>query len=107
VSILREQGRTKEAAEVTRKRLDLWQNNPGELYNGACELSLCIPVTPDVAEKQALSEEALAVLIAANTAGWSDWVHTARDPDLIPLHGRRDFQELVFDRLMPADAFAR
>jgi hypothetical protein len=51
-------------------------------------------------------DEAMAYLKRAIAAGWSDWGRTATEPDLKPLHGRRDFQEIVFDRIFPAMPFA-
>jgi hypothetical protein len=52
----------------------------------------------------------MAALRAAVAAGWSNVVHTARDPDLAPLHERPDFRALLaklFDNGFPADPFAR
>ena len=46
----------------------------------------------------------MAALREAVAAGWSDAVHTARDPDLAPLCRRADFRELLaglFDRAFP------
>jgi hypothetical protein len=52
----------------------------------------------------------MAALRAAVAAGWSDAVHTARDPDLAPLHERPDLRTLLaklFDHGFPVDPFGR
>jgi len=104
------QGRADEAAEVARQRRASSKNNAAELYDAACGLALCVPISRDEARKGALAAEAVATLRAAIKAGWHDAAHTGRDTDLAPLHHRDDFRQLLaemFDRGFPADPFAR
>jgi len=106
---LRFQGQVKEAAQVIRIRRGLWAENATELYNAACELSLCVPIARRPGEAHELAAEAVNALRAAIAAGWNDAAKTSRDPDLAPLHGRDDFRRLLgelFDRSFPADPFA-
>ncbi len=107
---LRAVGRADEAAGVTRDRSNLWPANPGELYNAACELALCVPIAAGAEAKKRYADEAMAGLHAAVAAGWSDAAPIALDPDLAPLRERPDFQAVLvdlFDRAFPADPFAR
>jgi len=52
----------------------------------------------------------MAALRTAVAAGWSNALHTSRNPGLTPLQERSDFQAVLaklFDRAFPADPFAR
>jgi hypothetical protein len=105
---LRSLGRAEEAARVTRTRRALWTKNANELYNVACELALCVPITPNADQQQSLAAEAVQMLDQAIAAGWNNAHHTSRDPDLVPLHDRDDFRRLLaelFDRGFPNDPF--
>ncbi len=109
-SVFRSLRRTDEAAQIARTRKSLWVKNPNELYNVACELALCVPVVQDVEEGEDLAVEAVLTLKQAIAAGWSNALHTSRDPDLAPLRDRDDFRWLLaelFDRGFPADPFAK
>ena len=55
----------------------------------------------------AVADQSMFTLRAAIAAGWIDWARAAADLDLRSLYSRPDFQQLVFDRLFPRDAFAR
>jgi serine/threonine-protein kinase len=111
---LRDLGRVAESAETTRERIELWPNQPVELYHASGELALCAarlgdPSLQDRARQAELEAEAIRVLRAAVAAGWTDAAYTATDPDLAYLHGRNQFQEVLDDlrdRLFPADPFA-
>ena len=75
----------------------------------ACILSRCVPLTRDAAERDRFADESMKTLRKAVVAGWSRAAWTARDPDLVPLHDRGDFRQLVaelFDRDFPKDPFA-
>jgi serine/threonine-protein kinase len=103
-------GRAEEAAEATGERMKLWPGNPGQLYDVSCEFALCLPIARDSAVRGRCADAAMAALRAAVAAGWSNAAHTARDPDLAPLHEWPDFRALLaelFDRSFPADPFAR
>jgi tetratricopeptide (TPR) repeat protein len=76
-------------------------------YDAACDLSRCASAARRGKRATALADEAMSMLQQAKSAGWNDWSQAATDPDLKPLHSRRDFQSLVFDRMMPSDPFAR
>jgi serine/threonine-protein kinase len=106
---LRALGRAGEAAEATRAWSKLGPGDSSELYDAACEFALCVPISPDAASRGRHADEAMTALRAAVSAGWSDAVHTARDPDLDPIRERPDFRSLLeelFDRGFPADPFA-
>jgi serine/threonine-protein kinase len=107
---LRALGQAAEAAEATGERIKLWPGNPGQLYNVSCDYARCVPITRDGAVREHCADAAMAALRAAVAAGWSNAVHTARDPDLAPLHQRPDFRALLaelFDSGFPADPFTR
>ena len=107
---LRVLGRVDEAAEAARERMKLWPGNSSELYDVACEFSLCVPIVREATAKTRYADEAISALQAAAAAGWSNAAHTARDPDLTSLHDRTDYNALLaelFDRGFPADPFAR
>ena len=102
-------GRADEAAVVTRERIQLWPGDPASSTTPR-EFALCVPIARDGAVRGHWADEAMAALRAAVAAGWSKAVHTARDPDLAPLHQRPDFRALLaelFDRGFPVDPFAR
>jgi hypothetical protein len=80
------------------------------LYNKACYLALFIPRADGTSEAARYADEAMASLTKAVAAGWNNPALAATDSDLAPLHGRDDFRRLVaglFDRVFPADPFAR
>jgi serine/threonine-protein kinase len=107
---LRALGQADEAAEATSERIKLWPGNPGQLYDVSCEFARCVPIARDGAVRGHCADAAMAALHAAVAAGWSNAVHTARDPDLAPLHRWPDFQALLaelFDSGFPADPFTR
>ena len=105
-----------EAAGAARESATLTSGDPDVLYDVACLVARCAALAdgpnPDYGSQMAdqgpetYADEAMAYLRQAIAAGWSDWGLTATDTDLKPLHVRRDFQETVFDRNIPAEAFA-
>jgi eukaryotic-like serine/threonine-protein kinase len=97
-----------EAIRSARECASLARNDPAELYNVACRLSLGIPLARQ-SSRRILSDEAVESLRRAIAAGWANAALSARDPDLDPLRGREDFRRLVaemFDRGFPVDPFA-
>jgi hypothetical protein len=97
-----------EAIRATREMAALVQKDPSDLYNVACALALCVPLTRGEPQ-QALAAEAVQTLKQAIAAGWHNAQNTSRDPDLAPLRDRDDFRRLLaklFDRGFPADPFA-
>ena len=55
-------------------------------------------------------DRAVVALRRAIDSGWTDADWTERDPDLVPLHDRDDYRQLIAelrDRTFPADPFAR
>jgi serine/threonine protein kinase len=105
------------ALEIRQKLADTnpavtqYQNNLADShYSKACILARFFPRADGSLETARYADEAMASLTKAVTAGWKNAAHTASDPDLAPLHGRDDFRRLVaglFDRVFPADPFAR
>jgi serine/threonine-protein kinase len=107
---LRTLGQAEEAAVATGERIELWPGNPGQLYDVSCEFAQCVPIARDGTVRGHCSDAAMAALRAAVAAGWSNAVHTARDPHLASLHQRPDFRALLaelFDSGFPADPFTR
>jgi tetratricopeptide (TPR) repeat protein len=100
-----------DAVEVTRERVKLWpENNADELYGSACAFAICVSIGGDASRKRSLADEAMVSLRAAVSAGYTNAAKMSRDADLVLLHERDDFRQLVanlFDRTFPADAFAR
>jgi tetratricopeptide (TPR) repeat protein len=105
-----------EAAAATLDRQKLWPNNPGELYNAACELAQCVPlVGPEKgeltreqqAEQRRYSDLAMEALRQSVKAGFKDAAHASKDPDLDPLRSRQDFGTLLMDMAFPADPFTQ
>jgi tetratricopeptide (TPR) repeat protein len=95
---LRSLGKAIEAADATRELIALWPNDPSELYDGACWLSLCLPLLPDgtpADQREALAAEAVATLKLAIQAGWSDANQISKDSDLDPVREREDFQRAL------------
>ena len=88
---LRSLGRAHEAIDAMRRRRASGPGDSTELYDVACELSLCVPIVR-AEEKESLAAEAMGALRAAVNAGWSDACHTAQDKNLSPLRDRADFQ---------------
>jgi serine/threonine-protein kinase len=106
---LRSLGRVHEAIDAMRRRRTSRPEDPTELYDVACELSLCLPSVSGV-EKESLASEAMDALRAAVKAGWSNARRTADDLNLSPLRDRADFQQILadlYDRAFPKDPFAR
>jgi tetratricopeptide (TPR) repeat protein len=102
-------GSIAEAAQATRELTKLWPQDPGQLYYCAQCFSYYRPLTSDDAQKRALAQEATQTLRRAVAAGFRDGLLMARDPYLIPLHDRAEFQHLVaelLDRFFPAEPFA-
>ena len=90
----------KRAAEQLR---DLGWDPPGDAFNAACSLSLCIPIvqevdgaTKDERDKQAAfyGDEAMKMLRDAIAKGHPEPVALMKDSDLDPLRGREDFKQL-------------
>jgi serine/threonine protein kinase len=110
-------GHPTEVVRAAREWATLVPVDAVDLYNIACYLARCAamaegPIAQDGSQiagaaPEAYADEAMQYLKQAIDAGWSDWGHTAADPDLTPLHARRDFQELVLDAVFPARPFAR
>jgi hypothetical protein len=49
----------------------------------------------------------IADLRRAVAAGYRNYAHMRKDPDLDPLRRRADFQQLMLDLAFPADPFTR
>jgi tetratricopeptide (TPR) repeat protein len=97
-----------EAARAAREWGALMQGNPNELYDVACALALCVPLTQGQ-QKESLAALAVQALREAIVAGWRNARHTSVDPDLNPLRDYDDFRRLLaelFDREFPVDPFA-
>jgi Flp pilus assembly protein TadD len=62
-------------------------NDANILYNAACTYGVMQKAT-----------EALGMLKRAKSAGYSNWVWAARDPDLACLYDDREFQALVGEK---------
>lgn len=76
-------GRHAEALLILDELLQLAPDDPRILYNRACALSLLGRV-----------EDGLDALEAAIRAGFDDFEHMTRDPDLRPLRTRPEFQSM-------------
>jgi len=105
---LRAQHNGAEAVNVARERQALWPRVALGHYNAACDFALCVPLL-DKSEHEALSAEAMGALRKALSLGWEDAVWVAHDADLVALHNRPDYRQLLagmFDRKFPERVFA-
>lgn len=96
--------RPADAAAAALERRQLWPDRPGELYNVACELALCIPLVgkegaeltdAERAAQRRYADLALEVLRQAGDQGFKDVKRLQTDADLAPLRSRPDFQQLL------------
>jgi tetratricopeptide (TPR) repeat protein len=94
------------ALQTAQKLCDLGCDPPGDAYNAACALALCIPIlakhepaapasTP--AAVQFYGDEAMKMLRDAVNNGWKDAAHIKKDTDLDSLQQREDFKKLLSD----------
>ena len=97
-------GRAADAVQAVAKLRELGTATAGQLYNAACVYSLCaaaIKPEPDplTAEQSAARQQhiadALATLREAIAAGYKDFAHMQKDPDLIPLRELPEFKALL------------
>ena len=86
------------------KLRDLGWDPPGNAYDAACALSLCVPiaekdikVVTELRAKQAqfYADEAMKMLRDAVAKGYKDVARMKKDPDLAPLRQREDFKKLL------------
>jgi tetratricopeptide (TPR) repeat protein len=94
------------ALKAAEKLHDLGWDPPGNAYDAACALALCIPMMKedrqlDAAKRESAvqfyADEAMKMLHAAVTKGFKNRKHMMEDSDLAPLRGREDFQKLIDD----------
>jgi tetratricopeptide (TPR) repeat protein len=93
-----------DAIRTAETRRDLGWDAPVDAYDAACCLSLCIPIVArhdkldDKQRKEAAQfygDQAMKRLREAVGKGWRNVTHMRKDPDLIPLRPREDFQKLL------------
>ncbi|HXG09730.1 MAG TPA: serine/threonine-protein kinase [Gemmataceae bacterium] len=104
-AVAQEVAAIRQAAEERAHTLrDLDWGQPGNAYNAACALSLCIPIVEtheklDADQRKAAAQfygdEAMKLLRDAVGKGWKDAAPMQKDSDLDPLRQREDFQELL------------
>ena len=104
---LRKAGRIEESADVVLDRMSRCGEDPGELYNAACELALCVPLASGPDDARRYADQAMAALRRAVQAGFRNAPHAREDPDLEALRPRPDFQMLLMDLSMPGQSFSR
>jgi eukaryotic-like serine/threonine-protein kinase len=107
---LRALGQVDLSVDVTRERIKCWPRKADQLYDAACALALCIPISGNSSRQHSLVVEATATLHAAIAAGWSNGAWMSRDADLVSIRGHDDFRRMVvelMDRAMPADPIKR
>jgi tetratricopeptide (TPR) repeat protein len=92
------------AAGAAQRRLRYWPNDIGQLYEAACELTLCVPLVgqgkveltpPERAERQKYTQEALAALERAVGGGFLSPDRLNTDARLQPARDQQVFQDLV------------
>ena len=100
-------GRAADAVQAIAKLRELGTATAGQLYNAACVYSLCAAaIKPEsdalTAEQSAARQQhiadALATLREAIAAGFKDFAHMQKDPDLAPLRDLPEFKELTKPR---------
>jgi tetratricopeptide (TPR) repeat protein len=94
------------AVQAAQKLRDLGWDPPGNAYDAAKYLALCIPIvrqddrtTAEQRDKQAAfyGDEAMKLLREAVARGHKDAARPKRDPDFDALRERQDFQNLLTD----------
>jgi serine/threonine-protein kinase len=103
----RKLGRHAEAAGTVAELRSLWAGEPREMYDIACEFSLCIPITREAALRRKQADQAMEALRQAISAGFKDFELMRTDRNLEPLRSRADFRQLVMDSGFPSNPFAR
>jgi tetratricopeptide (TPR) repeat protein len=101
--VQRRTGRIEAAGTTAWTRLQLWPSDPDQIYDVACELARCSaasagrsPLTEQQAEaRDRFAAAAVEVLHKAVAAGFKDVKGLKADRDLVPLHGREDYERLV------------
>ena len=100
-------GRAADAVQAVAKLRELGTATAGQLYNAACVYSLCaaaIKPEPDAltaesrragTARQQHIADALATLREAIAAGWKNFAHMQKDPDLTPLRDLPEFKALL------------
>ena len=93
-------GRAADAVQVVAKLRELGTATAGQLYNAACVYSLCAAaIKPEkdelTAARQQHIADALATLREAIAAGYKNFAHMQKDPDLAPLRDLPEFNELI------------
>jgi serine/threonine protein kinase/Flp pilus assembly protein TadD len=97
-------GRLAEAAQAAGALRELGTATANQLYNAACAYSLCAagieattPAKPaeQAAARQKHIDDALETLREAIKAGWKDFGHMQKDPDLAVLRELPEFKSLM------------
>ncbi|HZY87798.1 MAG TPA: tetratricopeptide repeat protein [Gemmataceae bacterium] len=93
-----------QAAEAAQRRRRHWPNDPGQLYEAACELALCVPLVgqgkveltlPERTERRKYTREALAALERSVACGFLGSGRLKDDPKLEAVRGQMAFQEII------------
>jgi serine/threonine protein kinase/tetratricopeptide (TPR) repeat protein len=87
--------RPADAAQAALERRKLSARLPGELYQTACDLAACVPLTKDSNEQNRYEEWAMETLRQARAAGFANLSLLNSDPALAPLRRRPDFRALL------------
>ncbi len=93
----------RENPSVTYHRRALGLNH----YNIACVLCLQAARSKDPKVTKSLSDQAMEAIRRADVSGFSLWKQASEDPDLKPLRGRPELEELLKAKLKPKDAGAK
>jgi len=97
------EGRIGDAVQAVAKLRELKTATAGQLYNAACVYSLCagrlgaapsLPAEQSAARQQHIAA-ALATLREAIAAGWKDFAHMQKNPDLAVLRDLPEFKALL------------
>jgi len=98
------EGRTAEAVQAVAKLRELGTATAGQLYNAACVYSLCAAgikaekdelTAEQAAERQRHIDHALETLHEAIKAGYKNFAHMQKDPDLTVLRDLPEFKALL------------
>jgi hypothetical protein len=88
-------GRFDEAAEIVRKRRDLWQNSSERLFGVAIELADLSRAAGADRSRAELDEEVIAILRQVQRAGWPAKIDLAGDERFEYLQDNKAFGSLV------------
>lgn len=83
------------AASGAVERVAKHASSPGDFYNVACSMSLCVRLSAVESDQESSARRAVAYLEQAIEKGWDDVERVKNDADLDSVRARYDFKKLL------------